>query len=99
MYKVKWDEDKWNIHSSSYNSSKYGSIFSNEKNEEVKYHEQRYGSKERSISSDYMRREDSEKERKKEGDSLFEEAEESRNEKNEISEEEMQFEVATQLLA
>ena len=45
MYKSKlWDEDKWNIHSSGYSSSKYESGFSDKKSEEGKYH-----------SSDYMR--------------------------------------------
>lgn len=48
MYKIKLlEEDKWNIHSSSYNSSKYGSNFLDGKKDDKKYHEQKYGSKEK----------------------------------------------------
>jgi hypothetical protein len=59
MYKIKlWDEDKWNIHSSSYNPSKYGNSAAADKSGEGKaYHEQKYGSEGKSLSSDYLKKE------------------------------------------
>lgn len=59
MYKTKlWDEDKWNIHSSSYGSSKYGGIISDRSKEDKNYAEQKYGLKDKNVSSDYARKED-----------------------------------------
>ena len=99
MYKAKlWDEDKWNIHEkSSYSSSKYGSIFSEGKKEDKKYHEQKYGSEGKDVSSDYMRKEDT-KEKEEKKDNLFEE-EEQKKEKGEIKEEEIPFKAAKQIFA
>jgi len=58
MYKIKlWDEDKWNIHSSSYNSSKYENLAAVDKGEKA-YHEQKYGSEGKSTSSDYLKKEE-----------------------------------------
>ena len=60
MYKIKlWDEDKWDIRSSSYNSSKYGNLSAADKGGEGKtYHEQKYGSEGKSPSSDYLKKEE-----------------------------------------
>ena len=92
MYKAKlWDEDKWNIHSSSYNSSK-GIAFSDDK----KYNKQEYGLKEKDVSSDYMRREEQKEKDNKEEEMLFGESEE-KNEKQEIKEDEIQFRAAKQI--
>ena len=45
MYKMNlWDEDKWNIHSSSYSSSKYSDISHHDGQDNLKYHEQKYNS-------------------------------------------------------
>ena len=92
MYKAKlWDEDKWNIHSSSYNSPK-DITFSDEK----KYNEQKYGLKEKNVSSDYMRRDEQKEKEDKEKDSIFEDMEE-KNEKQEIKDDEVQFKAAKQI--
>ena len=92
MYKAKlWDEDKWNIHSSSYNSSK-DATFSDEK----KYNEQKYGLKEKNVSSDYMRRDEQKEKEDKDRDAIFGSMEE-KDEKQEIKEDELQFKAAKQI--
>ena len=92
MYKAKlWDEDKWNIHSGSYNSSK-DILLSDDK----KYDKQEYGLKEKGVSSDYMRREELKEKDNKEKEMLFGESEE-KNEKQEIKEDEIQFRAAKQI--
>ena len=97
MYRMKlWDEDKWNIHSSSYNSSKYANVPLDEKKDDKKYIEQKYGQKEKSASSDYMRREDAKEKEDKEKGSIFEELEE-KTDKQEMKEDEIQFKAAKQL--
>ena len=54
MYRMKlWDEDKWNIHSSSYSPSKYHSS-SNDKEDDKKYHKQKYDSKEKNANSGFV---------------------------------------------
>ena len=89
MYRTKlWDEDKWNIHSSSYNSSK-DIAFSDDK----KYNEQKYGLKEKNASSDYMRRD--EQKEKEDRDAIFDM--EEKNEKHEIKDDELQFKAAKQI--
>ncbi len=78
MYKAKlWDEDKWNIHSGSYNSSKYHSPL--DKKEDKQYSEQKYGAKEKNLSSDYMRKEE-QKEEKEKKESFFDEEEAKKDE-------------------
>ena len=97
MYRMKlWDEDKWNIHSSSYNSSKYANASLDEKKDGKKYSEQKYGQKEKDVSSDYMRREDAKEKEDKEKSSIFEELEE-KTDKQEMKEDEIQFKAAKQL--
>lgn len=82
MYKAKlWDEDKWNIHSQSYGSSKYTNLFSEDKKDEKKYHEQKYGAKEKD-------------EEKKEA---FDTLEEEKKESEEIKEDEIPFKAAKQV--
>ena len=98
MYKAKlWDEDKWNIHSSSYNSSKYSSGASDGKDDK-KYNEQKYGSDEKNLSSDYMRNKESKEKDEEKKDDLFEELDE-KNEKKEIKDEEIPFRAAKQVFA
>lgn len=98
MYKAKlWDEDKWNIHSSSYNSSKYESIFAEDKKEDRKYHEQKYGSGEKSISADYMRKEEQRDKEENKAEGIFEHLEEEKNEKQELKEDEITFKAAKQV--
>ena len=98
MYKAKlWDEDKWNIHSSSYTSSKYSGGASDKK-EDKKYNEQKYGSDEKSPSSDYMRNKETKEKDDKKKDDLFEEPEE-KSEKKEIKDEEIPFRAANQVFA
>ena len=92
MYKAKlWDEDKWNIHSSSYNSQK-DIAFSDDK----KYNEQKYGLKDKNVSSDYMRRDEQKDKEDKERKTIFDDDEE-KNEKQEIKEDELQFKAAKQI--
>ena len=92
MYRAKlWDEDKWNIHSSSYNSSK-DAAFSDEK----KYNEQKYGLKEKNVSSDYMRGDEQKDKEDKDRDAIFGSMEE-KDEKQEIKEDDMQFKAAKQI--
>jgi len=80
MYKIKlWDEDKWNIHSNSYNSSKYSSTLSDGKKDDRKYNEQKYGSKEKDIASDYIRKQDEKEKEDKDKTSIFEDFEEESN--------------------
>ena len=68
MYKAKlWDEDKWNIHSSSYGSSKYGNS-SPEDKKDIAYHEQKYGQKEKDSSSDYIKKEEGGEKKEKNND-------------------------------
>lgn len=81
MYKTKlWDEDKWDIHSSSYSSAKYGGAgraFSDKnKNETGIYHEQKYGAG-GGISSDYIRN-DANKEREEKAADILEHFEEKK---------------------
>lgn len=99
MYKVKlWDEDKWDIHSGSYSPSKYGSAFSDDKKDDKKYHEQKYGQKEKDVSSDYMKRQDEkEKEEKDRSHGIFEEMEEEKDRKQELKEEEIPLKAARQV--
>ena len=98
MYKAKlWDEDKWNIHSSSYNSSRYESTFLEHKKEDKKYHEQKYGSSEKSLSSDYMRKEEQRDKEENKAEGIFENLEEEKNEKHNIEEDEIQFKAVKQI--
>lgn len=98
MYTSKsWDEDKWNIHSSSYNSSKYGSTPLNDKKDDKKYHEQKYGSGEKNASSDYMRKEEH-KDIESKDKGLFEELEEEKKEQK-TEEEEVPFRAARQIFS
>ena len=94
MYKAKlWDEDKWNIHSSGYNSSKYSAPSADHKDDK-KYHEQKYGS-EKNSTSDYIRKEDQkDSDDKEKRDSIFDEAAEEKNEKQEIKDDDIQFKAA-----
>lgn len=85
MYKAKlWDEDKWNIHSSSYASSKYGNIFSDGKKDDKKYHEQKYGTREKD---------------KKDENTIFSDIEEDKKEEQDIKEDEIPFKAAKQLFS
>ena len=98
MYKVKlWDEDKWNIHSSSYNSSKYSSAFSDEKKDDKKYNEQKYGQKEKDVSSDYIRKQDEKEKEDKDKTNIFEDLEEQKNEEIRMKEDEIPFKAANQV--
>ena len=102
MYKAKlWDEDKWNIHSSSYNSNKYGNIFAEDKKDDKKYHEQKYGTKEKNASSDYVRKEEkNESDEEKSRNSLFEGFEdEKQKDQKELNEEEITFKAAKQIFS
>ena len=97
MYKAKlWDEDKWDIHSSSYGSSKYSKTIINDKSDDKKYNEQKYGAKEKDVSSDYIRKEEREKE-EKENANIFDNLEEKSNQ--EIKEDEIPFKAAKQVFA
>ncbi|HLC60852.1 MAG TPA: hypothetical protein VJJ52_05485 [Candidatus Nanoarchaeia archaeon] len=93
MYKGKlWDEDKWNIHSEGYNSSKYNTGAGKD---EKKYHEQTYGSKEKDLSSDYIKKEDSKEKDDKKKEELFDAVEEKK--KEEIKDEDIPFRAARQV--
>lgn len=96
MYKPKiWDEDKLDIHSSSYNSKKYSSSPPGDKKDK-EYHEQKYGSKDKNPSSDYMKREErEEKEEKK--DELFEDVEKEKKEDANLTEEEIPLKAAKEI--
>ena len=99
MYHAKiWDEDKLNIHSSQ-GSSKYGSIFSADKGkiEDRQYSEQKYGSNEESVSSDYMRnKKDAEKDEDKKKD-IFEEIDEKEKLQDIKDDEDIKFAAAKQV--
>ena len=100
MYHAKiWDEDKLNIHAASYGSSKYGNIFKDDqKKDDVKYHEQKYGSKEGDVSSDYMKKEDAKEKEEKKQEGIFENFEEEKKEK-ELKEEDIPFKAARQVFS
>ncbi len=94
MYKIKlWDEDKWNIHSSSYNSSKYKDI-PDDKKEDKKYHEQKYG-KEKDDDPDYIK--NKEKREKDDKKDIVDEPDEKKGE--EIKEEEIPLKAAKQIFS
>ncbi len=88
MYRMKlWDEDKWDIHSSGYSSSKHGDF------SDKKYNEHKYD-KEKDISSDYSRKdEETEKEKKKQSDADASEKEDAK----EVKEEELPLKAAEQI--
>lgn len=97
-----WDEDKWNIHSGSYNSSsKYANLASDGKKDDAKYHEQKYGSKEKDVSSDYMKKDEKNKEDKEKNPSHFDELvdEEKKNDGQKMNEEEITFRAAKQIFS
>jgi len=95
MYKAKlWDEDKWNIHSESYNSSRYSSGAGKD---EKKYHDQTYGSKDGNLSSDYLKKEDSKEKEDKKKEEQFDAAEEKK--KEEIKDEDIPFRAARQVFS
>ncbi|MBI2656250.1 hypothetical protein HYX03_00745, partial [Candidatus Woesearchaeota archaeon] len=91
-------EDKWNIHSSSYNSSKYGNIFSDGKKEDKKYHEQKYGSKEKNVASDYIRKQDEKEAEDRNKNVIFDGAEEEKKEQK-TEEDEIQLKAAKQIFS
>ena len=96
MYKAKlWDEDKWDIHSS-YNSAKFENIFSGDKKDDKKYFEQKYGSEGKNAPSDYMRKEN-EKNTEENKQNIEFNSEEEKNERKEISEDDVPFEAAQQI--
>ena len=99
MYHAKiWDEDKWNIHSKSYGSSKYGNIFKDGKKEDDNaYHEQKYGQKEGN-SSDYMKKEE-QKEKDEKKDDFFDSIDDDKKEKNELKDEDIPFKAAKQVFS
>jgi len=97
MYKAKlWDEEK-DIHSGSYTSSKYINISSDGKKDDVKYHEQKYGSRVKNLSSDYTRREDEKGRDGNETSNIFDNLEEEKNEKQDLKEDEVPFKAAKQI--
>jgi len=94
MYKAKlWDEDKWNIHSGSYGSSKYGTQLSEDKKDKA-YHEQKYGQKEKDSSSDYAKNEE-QKEKEEKNKDVFDSEEEKK--KQDIKEDEIPAKAAKQI--
>lgn len=96
MYKIKlWDEDKWDMHSSSYNPSKYGNLATTDKGEKA-YHEQKYGSEGGGIVSDYIKKDELKEKEGNEKNPILDEAEEQKKEQN-ISEEEIPFKAAKQV--
>ena len=98
MYNIDlWDKEKWNIHSDSYNPSKYGGILSDDKNEDKVYREQKYGAREKNISSDYMRSEENKERSEKDKGQIFNELEEDKNEKQSVEEDSLQFKAASQI--
>jgi hypothetical protein len=93
MYKAKlWDEDKWDIHSNSYGSK-------HNFTEDKKYNEQKYGSKEKGIGSDYMRREEDKDKEEKTG--ILEDLEEEKKEveEKEIKEEDIPLKAAKEIFS
>jgi len=100
MYHAKiWDEDKLDIHSQSYGSAKYGSIFSESKKDDVKYHEQKYGSGDGNPSSDYMRKHEEEKKDDEKEKGFLEELEDDKKKEDNASEEDIQLKAARQIFA
>ena len=94
MYRTKiWDEDKWDIHFGSYNSSRYGNSFMGKKDEK-KYHEQKYGAQEKDVSSDYARKEGREMEDKERKLHIFDDLKAENNQKQESTDEELPFKAA-----
>ena len=92
MYKAKlWDGDKWNIHSDSYGPSKNEGISAGNK-----YHEQKYGSKDKDISSDYMKKEERDEKEENKGKDFFEDSGEEKKEQG-INEEGIPFKAAKQI--
>ena len=82
MYHTKlWDEDKWNIHSKSYNAQKYSNVPSEERKEHKLYHEQKYGVQEKNEN--------------KSSEADFENFEEQKS--NEEKEDDIQIKAAKQL--
>jgi len=97
MYRMKlWDEDKWNIHSSSYNSSKYSNLASDDKKEDKKYHEQKYDAKEKDASSDYLRKQE-DKDKEDKNPSHFDELVEDEKKEQKIGDDELTFKAAKQV--
>mgnify|MGYP001613254758 CR=1 FL=1 len=98
MYRMKlWDEDKWNIHSGSYSSSKYSSLTSEDKKEDKKYHEQKYDAKEKNPSSDYLRKQEGKDNEDKENPSHFDELVEDEKKEQKIDDDELTFKAAKQV--
>ena len=91
-----WDEDKLNIQTASFSHSKYGSIFSSDSKNEIKYHEQKYGEFDSGPSGDYMKLEKGQDADEKKKD-LLEFEEEKKADK--ITEEELPFRAATQIFS
>ena len=93
MYKTKfWQEEKWDIHSSEYHTSKYEHSGSDHG---IGYSEQKYGSKDGDLSSDYLKKNDSaENDEKKER--LFSDLEET-SKKEDLKEEDLPFKAAKQV--
>ena len=96
MYKAKlWDEDKWNIHEG-YKSSKYSTALPSDKKDDKAYHEQKYG--EKSMSSDYIKKEDAKEKEEDKKDAMFEEEEQKKG-NEEIKDEEIPFKAAKQIFS
>ncbi len=99
MYRTKlWDEDKWDIHSSSYNSLKYSNSLGDGRNDDKAYHEQKYGSGDKDLSSDYMKKEGAKEEEEKKKGELSEELEEKKKGEP-VKEEEIPFKAAEQIFS
>ena len=93
MYKAKnWDEDKWDTHSSGYHSSKYDSSLISK--DDSKYHEHKYGSDDKGIGSDYLRKTE-EKQSEEKKDLFFED--DANNKEQAIKDEDIQFKAAKQV--
>ncbi|MBI2101250.1 hypothetical protein HYT53_01450 [Candidatus Woesearchaeota archaeon] len=93
MYKAKLsEEDKWNIHSEGYHSSKYAGSPPDRKDDK-KYHEQKYGPGGKDPSSDYMRKEEQKEKDEKKATDAFD-LEEEKKEKEAIDEKEIPFKAA-----
>ena len=90
MYKTKfWQEDKWDVHSSGYHTSRY----EHSESKHEGYSKQEYGSKDGNLSSDYMKKQDAREDEKKE--SIFEAEEGSK--KEELKEEDIPFKAAKEV--
>ena len=93
------DEDKWNIHSSSYRQEKYGS--GKGKDESEKYKHEQYGKKEEKegykASEDYRKKEDEEKKAEEENkEPSIEDAVKEKEQKKNIEEEQEVFKIAAE---